>query len=191
MNNQYCINHLFPTVVLYKDAPELITDSVLDKAREILNKHSDNPYCSPCNSTVRTFASVLELPEFVGIKRFLVELTGVFLDVHKINGANLNFLDSWLNHYSVGGYQDLHMHHDSMLSGVIYLESAGNKDFVLQAPWHFQQPKIPDYVEKNLDNSHNVEYNSPAGRAILFMSHALHRTMPATTSRISLSFNIG
>ncbi len=191
MNNQYYVNHLFPTVVMYKDAPELVTDSVLEKSREILNNYGDHPFCSPCNSTVRSFATVLDLPEFTEIKQFLTGLVGVFLDIHKIDGTDLKFLDSWLNHYSIGGYQDLHMHHDSMFSGVIYLESAGNKDFVLQAPWHFQQPKIPNYLEKNLDNAHNVEYNSPKGRAILFMSHALHRTMPATESRISLSFNIG
>lgn len=191
MNNQYHINHLFPTVVMYKDMPHLVTDQVLARATEILNQHGSSPFYSPCRSTVNTFAQVLDLPEFVGIKNFLTEFAGVFLDVHKINSSKLDFLDSWLNHYAVGGYQDLHMHHDSMLSGVFYLESAGNKDFVLQAPWHFQQPKLPDYRENTLDNSHNVEFNSPVGRAIFFMSHALHRTLPATASRVSLSFNIG
>ena len=191
MNNQYCINHLFPTVVLYKDAPELVTDLVLKKAREILHDHADNPFYSPCNSTVKTFGQVLNLEEFAGIKQFISECVAVFLDVNKINASKLDFLDSWLNHYTVGGYQDLHMHHNSMLSGVVYLESSGDKDFVLQAPWHFQQPRLPDYLENNLNNSHNVEYNSNVGRAIIFMSHALHRTLPATASRISLSFNIG
>ena len=189
--DQYHVNELFPTRIVYKDKPMLITDTVLIKAREILDMHKDKPFYSPCNSTVKTYAQVLELPEFKEIKQFVSEVVSVFFNVHKIDPTGLNFLDSWLNHYTIGGYQDLHNHHDSMLSGVIYLESAGEKDFVLQAPWHFQQPKLPNYLEQTVDNSHNVDYTTPVGRAIIFMSHALHRTLPATESRISLSFNIG
>jgi hypothetical protein len=191
MNNQYYVNDLFPTRVLYKDTLDLITPAVLQKAKEILAQYKNSPFHSSCSSTVNTFSNVLDLPEFIEIKQFLSECASVFLDIHKIDSEQLNFLDSWLNHYDVGGYQDLHMHHDSMVSGVFYLESLGNKDFVLQAPWHFQQPKIPNYIEQTLDNSHNAEFDSVPGRAIFFMSHALHRTAPATASRISLSFNIG
>lgn len=191
MNNQFYVNELFPTRVMYKDAPELITPRVIQKAKEILTLYQDYPFNGPCNSTVKTLSNVLELPDFAEIKQFLLGCASVFLDLHKINGSRLGFVDSWLNQYDVGGYQDLHMHHDSMISGVIYLESSGNKDFILQAPWHFQQPKIPNYIEQTLDNAHNAEFNSVTGRAIFFMSHALHRTLPATSSRISLSFNIG
>ena len=191
MNNEYFVNELFPTRVVYKEQPELITSEVLTRSHSILKQYGDRPFYSPCNSTVNTYSQVLELPEFAQIKNFVSEAISVFLDVHKIDPAGLDFLDSWLNYYDVGGYQDLHNHHDSMISGVIYLESAGNKDFVFQAPWHFQQPKLPNYLEQTVGNSHNVEYNSSVGRVIIFMSHALHRTLPATAPRMSLSFNIG
>lgn len=189
--SEYFINELFPTRVVYKDRPDLVTESVLTKSKEILQQYKDKPFYSPCNSTVHTFANVLDLPEFAEIKNFITEVASVFLDVHSIDPQGLDFLDSWLNYYDIGGYQDLHNHHDSMLSGVIYLQSSGAKDFIFQAPWHFQQPKLPNYTVNTVANSHNVEYNSEVGRAIIFMSHALHRTLPATAPRISLSFNIG
>lgn len=191
MNSEYFVNELFPTRVVYKDNPRLVTESVLTKSKEILERYQDSPFYSPCNSTVHTFARVLDLPEFTEIKNFITEVVSVFLDVHNIDPKGLDFLDSWLNYYDVGGYQDLHNHHDSMLSGVIYLQSSGAKDFIFQAPWHFQQPKLPNYTINTVANSHNVEYNSEVGRAIVFMSHALHRTLPATAPRMSLSFNIG
>ncbi len=191
MDNQYCVNSLFPTTVLYKDSEGLITESVLETSLSLLEQYADRPFHSPCISTVKTYASVLKLPQFKQIEQFISQAVGVFLDMHKINPAGLDFLDSWLNLYKPGSYQDLHTHHDSMISGVFYIKSAGAKDFIFQAPWHFQQPRMPDYTERDLTNSHNVEYNSVAGRVILFMSHAMHRTIPATEERISLSFNIG
>ena len=141
MDNQYSVNELFPTRVLYKDSEGLITDSVLAKSREILAQHPDQPFYGSCISTVNTCNQVLRLSEFGAIEQFISQAVAVFLDIHKINPKGLGFLDSWLNLYDVGGYQDLHNHHDSMISGVFYIKSAGEKDFVLQAPWHFQDRK--------------------------------------------------
>jgi len=191
MNNNLYINELFPTVVLYKDFPELINKQLQKEARAITIKHGTKAFLCPCLSTVRTMTNVLEMPVFAGIKQAIIDTVSVYTDVLKINKEKLIFLDSWLNLYEQHQYQDLHNHHDSMISGVFYIKSSGVKDFILQAPWHFQQPKIPEYEENNLTNCHNAEYNSVEGRVILFMSHALHRTLPATEERISLSFNIG
>ena len=191
MTDQYSINQLFPTTVLYRDRPDLVTTEICELCRDLVAQHSQTPFYSACHSTVYTQNQVLELPEFRMIRDFLRDLVAVYLDVLRIDGSRLGFLDSWVNLYDIGGYQDLHMHHDSMISGVFWISSDGSKDFVIQAPWHFQQPRIPRYTQLDLSNSHNVEYNSVPGRGLLFLSHALHRTLPAQQQRISLSFNVG
>jgi hypothetical protein len=190
MSNQYSINQIFPTTILYKDS-DLVDQELVRISKNLINLHATKPFYSNCYSTVSTFSQVLEEPGFERLSKFLFDLVAVFLDVQKINGDNLRFLDSWLNLYEPGGYQDLHNHHDSMLSGVFWLQSSGEKDFIVQAPWHFHQPKIPKYTELNLSNSHNIEYNSIPGRGMIFMSHTLHRTLPTSVERMSLSFNIG
>lgn len=191
MADQYSINQLFPTTVLYRDRSDLVDAKLKDFCRDLAIQQGQTPFYSACHSTVYTCNQVLNLPEFQSIRSFLYDLVAVYLDVLKIDGSRLDFLDSWINLYDLGGYQDLHMHHDSMISGVFWIDSAGTKDFVIQAPWHFQQPRIPHYTQQDLSNSHNVEYNSVPGRGLIFMSHALHRTLPAQQQRISLSFNVG
>jgi uncharacterized protein (TIGR02466 family) len=132
----------------------------------------------------------LILDLFKDIKRAISNTIGAYCERVKIQTENLKFSGSWLNRYEEHGYQDLHTHADSVLSGVFYLKSAGEKDLIFQAPWHFFQPCQPEYTEQNLDNCHNVEYASVEGRCFIFPSHLMHRTLPATTERMSLSFNI-
>lgn len=192
INNEYGIDYLFPTVVMQKNFGK-VDSKIIKLSRKLLKGCAERPYYGRCTSTVRdnNKNQILDLPEFAELKGNITTLVGVMLDVLKIKKDNLKLLDSWLNHYSPGEYQDLHMHHGSMISGVYWIESAGEKDFILQAPWHVQQPIIPDFVENNLISSHHAEYNSVPGTATVFMSHALHQTIPSSKERISLSFNIG
>ena len=190
MNNEYSELKLFPSYVMYRES-NLVTESLIETSKQILDNNKDKPFYGSCISTVNTKSDVLELKEFSGIKQFLCDLIYVYCEQISIDCSKLNIMDSWLNLYAENGYQDLHNHHDSMISGVFWLKSEGDKDFVFQAPWHFMQPKLPRYTEMSLNNCHNVEINSSVGRGMVFMSHMLHRTLPAKSERISLSFNVG
>lgn len=188
--SEYSALSLFPCHVMYKES-DLVDNNIIDVSRNLVKDHSDTPFYSKCLSTVRTKSSILELPEFANIKQFLGNLVYVYCEQMRIDCSKLSILDSWLNLYEEGGYQDLHNHHDSMISGVFWLKSSGEKDFIFQSPWHFMQPRLPNYTESNLNNCHNVEINSLVGRGMVFMSHMLHRTLPTKQERISLSFNVG
>lgn len=189
--NHYNALTLFPCHVMYKEEKSLVTKDLISTSKEIVINNADAPFHSKCISTVRTKSDILDLPEFANIKQFLGNLVYVYCEQMKIDYSKLHILDSWLNLYEEGGYQDLHNHHDSMISGVFWLQSSEEKDFVFQAPWHFMQPRLPNYTENNLNNCHNVEINSNVGRGMVFMSHMLHRTLPTKQERISLSFNVG
>ena len=189
MSDEINYNLLFPSLVVYKDFGA-VDPFIIDESKDILKKHTDKPFNCPCISTVRSYPNVLDLPIFSNIKSQIVNTIGIYCDLMKINKDNLYFPDSWLNLYNEHGYQDLHSHPNSIISGVYYLQSAGNKDFIFQAPYHFFQPVVPNYDEINLMNCHSSDYNSFEGRCIIFMSHLMHRTLPATKERISLSFNV-
>lgn len=188
--NDYNMLTLFPCQVMYKES-DLVNDNIIKIAKNVATKYSDTPFYSKCISTVRTKNDILELPEFQHIKQFLGNLIYVYCDQMRIECSKLKILDSWLNLYEEHGYQDLHNHQDSMISGVFWIKSSGEKDFILQSPWSLMQPKIPNYIEQNLSNCYNVEINSLVGKGIVFMSHMLHRTLPTKEERISLSFNVG
>lgn len=181
---------LFPTLVVYSDNKDVVTKELLEISKKLVEEHGSEPFYSKCKSTVDTFGYVLELSEFSEIKDFISSTIGGFCEINKINSDSLRFTCSWLNEYELNGYQDLHAHPDSMLSGVFYIESDEKKDLIFQAPWHFLQPRFPRYNEVNLTNCHNIEYESRIGRCYLFPSHLMHRTMPATSNRLSLSFNV-
>ena len=189
MINAYC-DVLFPTFVIYTENRELVTESVCNKSRELITKYGDNPFYSSCKSTVKNMGSVLELEDFSEIKKAITTTIGAYCERVKMKTEGLKFSGSWINSYEENGYQDLHTHSNSLLSGVFYLKSSGNKDLIFQAPWHFFQPSKPEYVETNLENCHNVEYASVEGRCFIFPSHLMHRTLPAKSERISLSFNV-
>lgn len=189
MFNLYYDN-LFPSAVVYADFEQEINDDVINFSRDLVKQNKEVPFYSSCISTVKTSRMILEMPEFKNIKQRIVDCLGAFCDRQKIRKEGLAFGGSWLNLYEKHGYQDLHLHSDSMISGVFYIKSAGNKDLIFQAPWHFSQPLEPEYEEITIQNCHNVEYPSTQGRCYIFLSHMLHRTLPATDERISLSFNV-
>jgi len=190
MSNEVYFDVLFPTFVLYSDNTNIVTDEIVKLSKKIITENADKPYYSNCTSTVKTNGNILEMPAFADIKKAIIFTLGAYVQKLKIDGTDLRFSASWLNLYNKHGYQDLHNHNGSKISGVFYIKSEGNKDLIFQSPSHFFQPITPDFTEINLDNCSNVEYHSEPGRCYIFPSHLMHRTLPATSERISLSFNI-
>jgi uncharacterized protein (TIGR02466 family) len=181
---------LFPTYVVYSDNEGIVTEEIIALSKRIVEKHSDVPFFSPCYSTVNTFTTVLDLPQFVNIRKIIVATLSAYLDKVKIKNERLTFSGSWLNLYKQHGYQDLHLHSESLISGVFYIESAGNSDLMFQSPYHFYQSVQPDFEKIDRDNCCNVKYESKVGRCFIFPSHLMHRTLPAISERVSLSFNV-
>lgn len=183
-------SYVFPVPFLGRMSEGLITEEVIKTARAYIEEYKEQPFYSPCYSTVRHDDNVLGITEFSGIKNFIVESISTYCDFVKINKEGLELKDAWLNLYEQHGYQDLHTHEDSVISGVFYLKSSGKRDFIIQAPWHFFQPAYARFTETDVNNCHNLEYESTAGKCYVFPSHLMHRTLPADQERISLSFNV-
>ena len=189
-NNTFGMDKLFPCKVIYKDFKVPNHNTLTDLSKQLVDQYDDRPFYSACRSTVKTKSDILEMPEFLEIQDQIMSVISAYVSEHKIDINRLTLTESWLNHYDVHGYQDLHHHPNSVLSGVYYIKSAGNKDFCFQAPWYFYQGIVAKHIEKNLENAHSIEYASREGRCLVWMSHLMHRPYPATQERISISFNV-
>jgi uncharacterized protein (TIGR02466 family) len=182
---------LFPVTIAYSDHKLELENSValVNLSKKIIDGNKDTPFMSPCISTVYKKTDILEMVEFLEVKKQVLETIKHYTEINRIDTTDLIIYGSWLNYYDVGGYQDLHHHPKSVLSGVYYIQSDGERDFAFQNPSHFFQPVPPNFYELNELNFSNVLYESIVGRCIVFPAHLMHKTSPAKSPRISLSFN--
>ena len=180
---------LFPVTIAYSDHELENSVALVNLSKKIIDGNKDTPFMSPCISTVYKKTDILEMVEFIEVKKQVLETIKHYTEINRIDTTDLIIYGSWLNYYDVGGYQDLHHHPKSVLSGVYYIQSDGERDFAFQNPSYFFQPVHPNFYELNELNFSNVLYESIVGRCIVFPSHLMHKTSPAKSSRISLSFN--
>jgi uncharacterized protein (TIGR02466 family) len=102
--------------------------------------------------------------------------------------------ESWVNVMEPGGSQGMHLHANSMVSGVLYLTEVHESARLV-----FHKPEGGQFVLSNFHEQASVtEYNAPrrqigetsAGDLVLFPSHLLH-SVPANagSQRVSIAFN--
>jgi len=99
-------------------------------------------------------------------------------------------LESWINIHDRGGFNFLHLHDGTMLSGVFYLqapEGSGRLTFRDPRPGVLHSPFKGAGV-----NAHNeIQLTPEAGLAVLFPNWLEHYVEPhdSDTPRIAISFN--
>jgi hypothetical protein len=185
------INLLFPTVVYQKDDSNLITKEVIKKSRHICSKYGKNTFITKCITTVETFPNILEEPEFAQIKKFVIQsITDYITFMGFSKNKKYEISGSWLNYYKPGETQEMHIHHDNMISAVFYIIANNQQDFYVRNPSYHQQPILPFLDYENEYNQNNVIFNTFPGKLILFMSSTFHGTMSTNKERLSLSFNV-
>lgn len=191
MSSPAIINPLFPTVVYHKDNFDIITKEIKDLSKNICFEYGKHAFITKCLTTVDTFDRVLDLPEFSTIREYVIQGITDYVRFMSFDlTKNYSINGSWLNYYDPGYLQEPHIHHDSMISGVIYITGSNQKDFYFRNTNLYTQPSMP-FIEKQTEyNQNDCRYESVDGRLILFMSGALHGTLPVDVERISLSFNV-
>lgn len=181
--------YLFPVPITYVDSTNFATIDLKHICYDIAREHEQDTFECPCYTTISTRNQVLSMQGFEAAKQAAIDAVIAQANFWKVSTANLQIIDSWINLYEEHGYQDLHMHHGSVISGCMYVESVGNNDLWFQAPWHTHQPVVPKYFISDLTNCHNVWFPSFEGRCYAWPSHLMHKTTPATQRRISISYN--
>lgn len=185
------INLLFPTVIYQKTDKNLITKNIVKLSKKICLDYGKNSFITNCTTTVETYVDVLNLKEFEKIKEFISNSVLEYCNFLNFDiSRGIKVTGSWLNHYNPGELQELHLHHDSLISGSFYIISSGEADFYVRNPSYNYQPILPFLTEENSYNQNNVIYTTDVGKLILFTSATFHGTIPTKKERLSLSFNV-
>ena len=133
--------------------------------------------------------SVLEQPEFAPLRDAVRAACGAALR-EMGQGERAFYLQSWINLHDRGGFNFLHMHEASLLSGSFYLQvPAGAGAFVFRDP---RPGVLHGVVKGGVPNGHaDVHLRPSAGLLVLFPCWMEHYVEPhdADEPRITIAFN--
>ena len=142
------------------------------------------------------FNNLLLHPEFKEIKEWIQECAEDFLDnVLKIEYEEFFFTDSWLNISGKGGYQKVHNHSNSIISGTLYLKSEKE-----HPPLEFKKQKMEfepfislteHYKGGNPNTANTLGFPCTQDTMLVFNSHLYHGhdASQVESERIGLSWN--
>jgi len=182
---------LFPTRIWQAELGPL--ESLLPQwVEEVLAMRAADP--EPAGRTVRygwnsKDMTVLERPVFAPLREAI--RAGCAAALAEMGQGERDFeLQSWVNLHDRGGFNFLHLHEGSLLSGSFYLsvpEGAG--DFVFRDP---RPGVIHGYVKGGVVNGHaDIHLTPSAGLLVLFPCWIEHyvETHEGEEPRISIAFN--
>jgi uncharacterized protein (TIGR02466 family) len=132
---------------------------------------------------------VLEAPEFAALKSAIHAACASALSEMGKGGSGF-FLQSWINMHDRGGFNFLHMHEGSLLSGSFYLRvPPGSGQFVFRDP---RPGVILSSVKGGVPNGHADIHLTPSdGLLVLFPCWMEHYVEPhdGDEPRITIAFN--
>jgi uncharacterized protein (TIGR02466 family) len=133
--------------------------------------------------------SVLDQAEFVPLRETIRAACTVALR-EMGQGERAFYLQSWINLHDRGGFNFLHMHEGSLLSGGFYLQvPPGAGEFVFRDP---RAGVIHGYVKGGVPNGHaDVHLRPSDGLLVLFPCWMEHYVEPhdGDEPRITVAFN--
>ena len=182
---------LFPTRVWQAQLDAL--DRYLPRwVEEVLAMRAADP--EPAGRTVRSGwnsrdMAVLERPSFAALRGAIRAACASALTEMGQEGREFE-LQSWVNLHDRGGFNFLHLHEGSLLSGSFYLSvPPGSGDFVFRDP---RPGVIHGYVKGGVVNGHTDIHLTPStGLVVLFPCWIEHyvETHEGDEPRITIAFN--
>ena len=142
---------------------------------------------------------LLESPEFTNLKVVIEkEVDYYFRSVLCVSkGVNFYITNSWINRNDTGDHVEKHHHCNSIISGVLYLETnndSGNITFVKDTHSNILFPEAlwPEMETYNLHNCTEYSITPNNNDIVLFPSSLVHYGSPNLSNkpRYCLSFNV-
>ena len=149
-----------------------------------------------CNlyTTVRSNLNVFDLPPFQKLREHIVAEANSFALGSGLNIAKhpLRLNECWVNVYGQGDAQDVHLHRNSVLSGIYYVAAPPNCGELL---FHSPVGDVmlePPITQGNIFNAPIRNVIPTAGTMVLFRSWLRHSVKPTRgkEERISVAFNL-
>jgi|8_EtaG_2_1085327.scaffolds.fasta_scaffold51450_2 uncharacterized protein (TIGR02466 family) len=138
------------------------------------------------------------LDKLPDLKKLILEQVNIFTTNYlKVLDIEFYFLNSWiLKHTSKDWAQD-HMHENSLLSGVYYLDTPKDAGGIVFVKGYGEQEIFPSAItpkvsEYNYVTSKEMTFKVNSGKLVLFPSNLMHRVEvnKSNKSRYSLAFNL-
>jgi len=184
------IQNLFPTPIYMTNMDRPFTKQELQFV-EKQKKH--------CTKNVGNISSkdnyILNRKEFKNIKKFLDAACKDYLEriICPKNNIELYITQSWLNYTEENQYHHRHEHPNSIVSGVLYLDSDKANDiikFFSHIKYQQIKPEIDD-EKYNIWNSSSWWFPVETGQLVMFPSSTTHQVdnKKGDNTRVSLAFN--
>lgn len=181
---------LFPTCLLANNIGRDFTPEEID----CILYYKDTVRANTGNITTKDVL-VLENPKLAGIKKLVEEaLQDYLIQIYNpINPDNIKLVvtQSWLNFTDKTQYHHKHYHHNSVISGCLYINAHRESDCIMFTKMSNGEPWQIQALEQNYFNCNEFTVPVNTGDIILFPSNLIH-SVPKTDheyTRISLAFN--
>jgi|TARA_R100001463_G_scaffold125000_1_gene182255 uncharacterized protein (TIGR02466 family) len=186
------IHNLFPTPIYTSNINRKFTEKELI----FVKNQKKNTRENVGSNLITTNKNILDEIEFKEIKIFLEKSCQDYLDkiICPLNDVKLYITESWLNYTEENQYHHEHTHPNSIISGVLYIDSDKDNDkikfIVSQNSYSCIHPDI-DKDKFNIWNSSSWWFPVETGKLIMFRSSTIHKVenKKGSNTRISLAFN--
>ena len=182
---------IFPTgIVKQYDAPRPFMHT-LD-----LTKFTFEKFGGQTKLRTQKFNNILLHSEFDEVRQFVEESAKDFLDNEmQMDYEEFFITDSWLNISAKGGYQKIHNHSNSIISGTLYLKSEDD-----HPPLTFKKQKMEfepfislteHYRKRNPNTAHELSFPCTQDTMLVFNSYLYHGhdASQIESERVGLAWN--
>jgi len=183
------IHSIFPTPIYFSHLEREFTSSELKFVDEIKKNGSHLNY----GNITSLNNYILNEKPFFNIKKELNLRIKEYFDkiICSSNGITPYITQSWLNYTDKDQYHHKHFHPNSLVSGVLYINSDEKFDKIKFFKSEYDRIVL-EVNEFNLFNSTSWFFSVKTGDIILFPSSLTHmvETKEGDNTRVSLAFNV-
>ena len=194
------IHNFFPTPIQLSEIGNStdLNNSIMTGVGSILKTEPNSmPQGWSCSvyTTMKSSMNLLERPEFQPLRAVIMaEATqfarSLYLNIDK---HPLRLSECWLNVYSTGQSQEVHVHPNCVLSGIYYAQAPeGCGELLLHSPYSDVMLDPPTTRSAPL-NASIIPVNPQDGMMVLFRSFVRHSVKPnllKSKERVSIAFNL-
>lgn len=200
MSNQRQLHQLFPVGVQITEVPgaAALNKALMADVRKVRDKVANHRPDSWSCSLYTTISSGHDLFEYDSVRKLrdhMLTEGNAFADAYGLERQKfpLRLRDCWVNVYEKGDGQDVHMHANSVVSGIYYVAAPeGSGELMFHSPMA-DNMYDPPKREVNALNVPTTALQPQAGTMILFRSWLRHSVKPSRGKgpRVSIAFNFG
>jgi uncharacterized protein (TIGR02466 family) len=144
-------------------------------------------------TTLRSGMNLAELPPFQKLRQHIFAEANAFAASYGFNVERhpLKLNECWVNVYGQGDAQEVHVHRNSVISGIYYVAAPpGSGELLFHSP--LLDMLEPPTVQGNIFNAPIRNFAPKPGFMIMFRSSLRHSVKPTKgkEERISVAFNL-